>query len=501
VQYKNGQAVSHKTLWTRSIFVICLSLLLAAPQLSLASDKFSWGYDPLFQRLERNFVAFQQVSADEAREEAARLFNRGEKILQKIAASDDSASNDQLEKLIKLQFRIATLAAAHPSILTDARDFIRQSRLTVSKVARTWPITEADTHELIYKVIYGGRAAIEEALVQAADQSIPALHPLEEAESQTPSVVINGVRIHSGDLLLSRGGAPTSALIARGNHFPGQFSHIAMVYVDAETKEPLVIESLIEDGVVITSAEEYLNRDSLRIMVLRLRPDTLLLQSNPMAPHEAASYMLKKAQSNKLPYDFARAWKDDAGSFWSEVVYHAYQSIGIDLWAYKGEVTAPGLKRWLGQLGVKHFTMIIPSDIEYDPRLAHVAEWIKADTLKEDRYDNAILDVLLETAETGYDLSYEWYKYPAGSVVKGWSAFSNLFGAKSKIPKGMSTDTSLRVHSLTNRIHPTLKEALRQKAADFKMDNNYEPPYWELLAMTRQALGEHMKELSQVLRK
>lgn len=501
MQYKNGHTASHATLGMRNIFVICLSLLLTLPLPSLAADKFSWGYDPLFKRLETRFTEFRQLSADEAATEATRLFSRGEKILQHIAASGDNGPNDQLEKLVKLQFRIATLAAAHPSMLADARDFIRRSRITVSRAARSWPITEADIHELIYRVVYGGRAAIEEALVQAADQDLSPLYPLEDTESKAPSAMVNGVKIHSGDLLLSRGGAPTSALIARGNPFPGQFSHVAMVYVDAETKEPLVIESLIEDGVVITSAEEYLNRHSLRIMVLRLRPDEPILQSNPLAAHEAASYILQKAQSSKLPYDFAMAWKDDSGYFCSEVVYHAYRHIGIDLWAYKSKVTAPGLKRWLGQLGVKHFTMIIPSDIEYDPRLAHVAEWIKMDTLKEDRYDNAILDVLLEMAEQGYDLSYEWYKYPAGSVVKGWSAISNLFGAKSTIPPGMSTDASLRVYSLTSKIHPVLKEALRQKAAAFRKSNNYEPPYWKLLAMTRQALSEHKEELAQVLRK
>lgn len=59
--------------------------------------------------------------------------------------------------------------------------------------------------------------------------------------------------------MLSRGGAPTSALISRGSDYPGNFSHVALVYVDPKTKVASIIEAHIEVGVAIASLEEYMN--------------------------------------------------------------------------------------------------------------------------------------------------------------------------------------------------------------------------------------------------
>ena len=66
--------------------------------------------------------------------------------------------------------------------------------------------------------------------------------------SATPSAEILGVIVHSGDILISRGGAPTSALIARGNDYPGNFSHVALVHIDEKTNSISIIESHIERG-------------------------------------------------------------------------------------------------------------------------------------------------------------------------------------------------------------------------------------------------------------
>ena len=44
---------------------------------------------------------------------------------------------------------------------------------------------------------------------------------------------------------------PTSALIARGNDYPGNFSHIALVHIDSSTRAITVVEAHIELGVAI----------------------------------------------------------------------------------------------------------------------------------------------------------------------------------------------------------------------------------------------------------
>ena len=133
-----------------------------------------------------------------------------------------------------------------------------RSRLAVSAAARHWPVERPDVHEALYRVLYGGRAAIEEALAQQRAAALPALTVLAPVASAAPSTLIEDVRVHSGDIVLSRGDAPTSALIARGNPFPGNFSHVAIVHVEPESGKTTVIEALIERGVVTRSAEDFL---------------------------------------------------------------------------------------------------------------------------------------------------------------------------------------------------------------------------------------------------
>ena len=90
--------------------------------------------------------------------------------------------------------------------------------------------------------------ALEEVvLFQIPPQDeLPPVMLCTEEPSQTPETSLLGVKIHSGETTVSRGGAPTSALIARGNDYPGSFSHVALVHVDERTGRPSVIESHIE---------------------------------------------------------------------------------------------------------------------------------------------------------------------------------------------------------------------------------------------------------------
>ena len=84
--------------------------------------------------------------------------------------------------------------------------------------------------------------------------------------SATPFVDVMGIKVHSGDLLVSRGGAEVSAFISRGNDFPGNFSHVAIIHIDKETNKPYFVEAHIEKGVAIATLEHYLKDKKLRFM-------------------------------------------------------------------------------------------------------------------------------------------------------------------------------------------------------------------------------------------
>src|SRR4029434_10358426 len=165
------------------------------------------------------------------------------------------------------------------------------------------PMDSADTRTRIYRLLYGGRAAVEEAMLQSLHATHALLTPLSlslspsdgERGSLTPGAEVRGVQIHSGDILLSRGGAATSALIARGNDYPGNFSHVALAHVNPTNKQVSVIEAHIECGVLVSPIEKYFADKKLRVMLLRLRADGPLKNAVPALTHQAACRAMEEA--------------------------------------------------------------------------------------------------------------------------------------------------------------------------------------------------------------
>ena len=97
-------------------------------------------------------------------------------------------------------------------------------------------------------------------------------------------------------------------------------------------------------------------------------------------------------------------------------------------------MSAPGLVAWLAAMGVRHFTSLVPSDLEYDPNVRAVVEWRDAPGLMDYRLDNAITDALLEQADLGARLGYPWYGLPAGRLLKAFSVGQSWVGAAPLVP-------------------------------------------------------------------
>jgi len=478
---------------------LALVLCCLYPQMSAADTParlFSWQRDPFFKSLEQTFNQARQQSPEQLRLQFDMQLAQGRRLEEEVRLSGDKVPYSALKGLEEAQFNVATLAAAHEPLMSEAHGFLTDARVAVLRASVNWPTGNSDVHDAIYRVVYGGRAALEEAIMQQRGDTIPALTLLEDIPSATPSVVVEGVRVHSGDIILSRGDASTSALIARGNPYPGSFSHVAIVHVDERTGAATVVESLIEKGGVLTPAERFLKEKRHRLMLLRLRPGNPVLQRDPLAPHRAASAMLERIKATHIPYDFSMDWNDDSRMFCSEVAYHGYRSIGIDLWADKSKLASPGLIRWLGDMGVTHFTTIVPSDLEYDPRLAPVAEWRNLESLSYDRLDNVTVDVLLEVAEHGDRLGYSSLMFVPVGGVKLWSKLESAVGVMPAIPEGMSMGTALRVRSLIKVVHPKLRAAIAKADANYRAEHGYPAPYWTLTAIARQVLTELRDELS-----
>lgn len=397
------------------------------------------------------------------------------------------ASPDSGWKFIEKNFfELASLIAVHQDKIPWMIEYYNGIRNLVKKQSQQWDMNDPETRNTVYTLLYGLRAAVEEVLLQTGSLKFPAAMLVNNERSATPAASIFGIEVHSGDLLVSRGGAEVSALISRGNDYPGNFSHIALIYVDEKTKEPFLIEAHIEKGVAIASVAQYENDKKLRFMVMRPRADLPLLMADPMLPQKAAKYMFDKAGKRHIPYDFKMNFNDTVEMFCSEVASYAYYKTGLQTWKYPSTISSQGVINWLHDFGVENFVTQMPSDLEYDPQLSVVAEWRDPQTLYKDHIDNAVMDVLLEKANKGERIGYNTWQLPIVRIIKGYSMIKNMFGKIGMIPEGMSATTALKNQAFV-AMHVALKNKTMQLADDFIKKNGYRPPYWQLIKIAEAA--------------
>ncbi len=228
--------------------------------------------------------------------------------------------------------------------------------------------------------------------------------------------------LQSGDVILSRGNAYTSAAIARIGEDDAQFSHVSFVYKDPQGKL-WTSEAHIEIGSVVNPIQNHLDERNARTVVFRY-PDQALA-------HKAAEYMFKLVQQHELsgkniPYDFGMNYKDSSELFCSEIVAKGFMDVGkVDVPLYKSRFPE-GLLPFLQQLGIKvnkttilDFETFAPGDLEVDPRFSVVAEWRNPLMMKHSRMRDAILTKMFEWMEK---LNYQ---FEAGGkistqVYMGW---------------------------------------------------------------------------------
>jgi len=448
---------------------------------------FIWNQDIVWNKLETEFINARTEGCDKIKFHIDSLFMNSEKVLNEISTADLKPSDEKFTTLENYIFKTAPLIPVCDKYFSDYINFYSKLRKVVKEQSRNWDINSTAARNTLYRLLYGNRTAIEEIMLQLPrDEVAPLIKGVDEPSS-TPSAEILGIEVHSGDILVSRGGAPTSALIARGNDYPGNFSHIALVHIDEKTKAISIIESHIERGVVISSLDEYLNDTKLRIMVLRLRSD--LIEADPKLPNEAAEFALQEAKRKHIPYDFEMNTNESEKQFCSEVASSSYKKFGITLWSGLSNISSKGARNWLAAFGVKYFETEEPSDLEYDPKLSVVAEWRDPETLYKDHLDNAVTDVMLEEADSGKALSYDWYLLPIGRVTKLYSMILNLFGSVGPVPEGMSSEAALK-NVEYSETHERIKLKLTDLVNNFKSKNGYTPPYWDLVNLARQARDE-----------
>lgn len=455
------------------------------PAIQAAEKPFLWNQNEQWKQLEIQFLANRTEKPAKLDSLLSEDFQTITVLLSQVKSDSFSPADSIFKKLEVTFFRMAPAIAVRQQFQERYLNLYSEIRIAVKHQSQHWDMTLIDSRITLYRLLYGMRAATEEVLLQSDSLSFnPALF-VEETPSQTPSAELFGIRVHSGDLLVSRGGFEVSALISRGNDFPGNFSHVALVYVDEKTGTPSLIEAHIEKGVAIASAEQYKEDKKLRFMVLRPRADLPAMIKNPMLPHQAAGFALFEANKRHIPYDFKMNFSDSLALFCSEVGSFAYRKQGIQLWKSVSTISSQGIVNWLNAFGVENFVTQMPSDLEYDPQLAVVAEWRDPETLRNDHIYSSVMDALIERANAGEELDYNPFALPVVRIFKAYCWIMNQFGQVELIPEGMSATIALKNQEFVNRFQ-NLRKSAETKIDQFRKENGYLPPYWKMINLAKE---------------
>lgn len=208
--------------------------------------------------------------------------------------------------------------------------------------------------------------------------------------------------LRSGDVLVTRANAISSAGIAYMGRIDSQFSHNALVYVDAEGRAWGVM-AYLEYGALVLPIDEFLADGVSRVVVLR-HPDA------DLAARAAAAAYERVVHGPPIDYDADFDAVDHARLFCSEVPDWAFgELLGRDdrvpiplaLTVFDRERNA-GM---FDAMGIQTDVTSAPADVLYDPRFAIVAEYRDPDELVRMRHHDAVVEsVMTWMEERGYVL-------------------------------------------------------------------------------------------------
>ena len=283
--------------------------------------------------------------------------------------------------------------------------------------------------------------------------------------------------VQSGDVILSRGNAFTSAAIARIGSNDAQFSHLTLAYKDPKGKLHTV-EAHIEIGNVVAPFQKHLDQKNSRTLVFRHKDREL---SAKVAKYMYDKVKKRQMAGDNIQYDFAMNYKDGEKLFCSEVVSHGFSEVS------GGEVEIPyyktgfnkGLIPFLQDFGMQinaqnymDFDTFAPGDIDYDTDFDLVAEWRNPEKLRDSRMKDAVLTAMFRWMEKkGYELDHS-----TGTSMT--AAFSWLIrhtpilgiALANKFPSNMNTGQLklfMTLEGVAEKIYDKLKK--REESLDHPM--------------------------------
>ncbi len=291
--------------------------------------------------------------------------------------------------------------------------------------------------------------------------------------------------VRSGDVLLSRGNAAASALIARMADEDTQFSHMGLVYINPRDQSAWTIEAHIEFGSIIIPLKDWMSDGKSRTMIFRY--------GDAKVAHEAAEKMYNKVfppfnAGKSIEYDFPFNMDEHTKLFCSEVVREGYE------YASKGKVLVPlfpsriAMKNddLMKRLGISQTASFIPADIELDPRFTVIGEWRNFRKISDVWEKDAILTSIYKWVDQdGYKFDSNMGLKAKGILARGLRKIGFI---KEKMPTYMTQDVvvlNFMVDSMTEEFQARLLELNKAQKARTGFPMTYYDVIRELEAMKK----------------
>ena len=198
--------------------LIALLLLLLIPPrqnefpLQRPSESpFLWDQDAIWQGLEADFQEARKMDPKDLDTIISARKVVADQVLQ---AYEDSVTGPEDPIYLELErsfFGIAPLISADVNQSTWHTQYYNRVRRKIKEDSISWEMKSPQSRNTLYRILYGMRAAVEEIMIQSKRDQTDSTIFVQNEPSATPSVEIFGVKVHSGDLLVSRGGLEMSA--------------------------------------------------------------------------------------------------------------------------------------------------------------------------------------------------------------------------------------------------------------------------------------------------
>lgn len=189
----------------------------APPRPAGAGQKpFVWQRDAYWAALEADFQSSRTPGCAVL---AARIAPALEQMRALITAAQASALPPEAPVFDQIEtnfFHLASMVGACSQWLPEFLELSVRIRGVVKRQSERWSMDASATRQRLYRALYGTRAAVEEVMLQAPRGQLQPLLAGDDEPSAAPGAMVRGVNLRSGDMLVSRGGAASSALIARG---------------------------------------------------------------------------------------------------------------------------------------------------------------------------------------------------------------------------------------------------------------------------------------------